>query len=55
MEILDSIFSSESEVIEKLRGYAQKPDYKKIFFDHLGPELKKYIIQKKIKYSPKIF
>ena len=55
MEILDSIFSSESEVVEKLRGYAQKPDYKKIFFDHLGPELKKIYYSKKDKVFTKNF
>ena len=44
MKTLDTIFSSENEIIEKLKGYAYQPDYKKLFFEHLGPELKKVFI-----------
>ena len=47
MENLDTLFSTENEVVEKLRTYAYKPDYKTIFFGHLGPELKKIFINKK--------
>ena len=55
MEALDTIFSTENEIAEKLRGYAYKPDYKKIFFEHLGPELKKIFINKKDKVILKNF
>ena len=55
MEALDTIFSSENEIVEKLKGYAFKPDYKKIFFEHLGPELKKIFINKKDKVEFKNF
>ena len=55
MEILNSIFSTENEVVEKLRSYAKKPDYKKIFFEHLGPELKKIYNLKKDKVFTKYF
>ena len=41
MEALYNIFSSSNGIIEKLRGYVKKPDYKKLFFEHLGPELTK--------------
>ena len=47
METLETIFAAEGEVVEKLKGYANKLDYKKIFFGHLGPELKKIFISKK--------
>ena len=49
MEALDTIFSSENELVEKLKGYAYKPDYKKLFFEHLGPELRKLYMNKKDK------
>ena len=55
METLESIFSSESEIVEKLKGFAQKPDYKKIFFEHLGPELTKIFMDKKDKIFFKNF
>ena len=55
MEALDTIFSSENEIVEKLKGYAYKPDYKKLFFEHLGPELKKIYINKKDKVEFKNF
>ena len=47
MESLETIFSSEKEIVEKLKGYAYKPDYKKLFFEHLGPELNKIYMNKK--------
>ena len=55
MEAIETIFSSENEIIEKLKGYAYKPDYKKIFFEHLGLELKKIFINKKDKVEFKNF
>ena len=55
MENLDTLFSTEIEVVEKLRTYAYKPDYKTIFFGHLGPELKKFFITKKDKVVLKNF
>ena len=47
MEDLENLFSIENEIVEKLRGYASTLDYKKIFFEHLGPELKKIFDSKK--------
>ena len=55
METLDNLFSTEIEVVEKLKTYAYNLDYKKIFFEHLGPELKKYFINKKDKVLLKNF
>jgi len=55
MDALENIFSSENEVIEKLKGFIQQPDYKKLFFDHLGPELKKIYNNKKDKVFIKNF
>ena len=49
MESLETIFSSENEIVEKLKEYAYKPDYKNLFFEHLGPELKKLYMNKKDK------
>ena len=49
MNALNTIFSIENEIVEKLKGYAYKPNYKKRFFEHLGPELKKVFINKKDK------
>ena len=49
METLETIFSAENEIVEKLKGYAYKPDYKKLFFEHLGPELRKLYMNKKDK------
>ena len=49
MESLETLFSTENEIVEKLKGYAYKPDYKKLFFEHLGPELKKLYMNKKDK------
>jgi len=55
MQALENLFSSEKEVIEKLKGFVQQPDYKKIFFEHLGPELTKIYNKKKDKVFLKNF
>ena len=55
MEALESIFSKDNEIVEKLKEYAYKPDYKKLFFEHLGPELTKLYISKKDKVYLKNF
>jgi len=55
MENFETIFSTENEVVEKLKKNAYKPDYKKIFFAHLGPELKKLFMNKKDKVIYKNF
>ena len=44
MENLETIFSSENEIVEQLKSFAYQIDYQKIFFGHLGPELKKIYI-----------
>ena len=49
METLESIFSTDNNNVEILKGYAYKPDYKKLFFEHLGPELRKLYMNKKDK------
>ena len=49
MDTLENLFSTDNEVVEKLKGYAFKPDYKKIFFAHLGPELRKIFDARKNK------
>jgi len=55
MEALEAVFSSENEVVEKLKEYAQQLDYKKILFEHLGPELTKIFNNKKAKVIIKKF
>ena len=55
MDDLENLFSIENEIVEKLKGYASTLDYKKIFFEHLGPELKKNLIVKKIMFKSQIF
>ena len=55
MEALETLFSSENEVVEKLKGFVQQQDYKKIFFEHLGPELTKIYNKKKEKVFIKNF
>ena len=55
MENLETIFSSENEIVEKLKSYAYQIDYQKIFFGHLGPELKKIFMKKKDKVFLKNF
>ena len=49
MEILENIFSTDNDIVEQLKGYAKKPNYEKIFFEHLGPELKTIFNNKKDK------
>ena len=55
MEALNTIFSTENEIVEKLKENTYKPDYKKIFFEHLGPELKKIFTNRKDKVYLKNF
>ena len=55
MDALENLFSKENEIVEKLKEYATKPDYKKIFFDNLGPELRKIYENKKDKVIFKNF
>ena len=55
MEALEAVFSSENEIVEKLKEYAQQLDYKKILFEHLGPELTKSFNNKKDKVFIKNF
>jgi hypothetical protein len=55
MEDIETIFSSENEVVEKLKEFVQQLDYKKIFFEHLGPELTKIYLKKKDKVFIKNF
>ena len=55
MEVLETIFSSENEIVEKLKEFAEKPDYKKILFEHLGPELTKIYNNKKDKVFTRNF
>ena len=49
MATLETIFSSDKETVEKLKEYAYRPDYNKLFFEHLGPELTKLYMNKKDK------
>ena len=55
MKTLDNLFSKKTEIVEKLIKNVAQLFYKKIFFEHLGPELKKIFDKKKIKYIIKIF
>ena len=55
MELLDDIFSNNKEIVDKLRENAIILDYKKIFFEHLGPELNKLFEAKKKKVIIKNF
>ena len=55
MSELENIFSKDNEIIEILKDYATILDYKKIFFNHLGPELKKIFDSKKDKVNYKNF
>ena len=47
MKTLDNLFSKKIEIVQKLKENVAQIYYKKVFFDHLGPELKK-IFDKKI-------
>ena len=55
MDSLDNLFSSNDEIVIKLKDYAKQLDYREIFFDHLGPELKKIFVNKKEKVIYKNF
>ena len=55
MEALEYIFPTDNEALEKLKGYAINLDYEKVFFEHLGPELKKIFKNKKDKIIYKNF
>ena len=55
MELIDTLFSTEKGIVEKLKEFAIKPNYKEIIFEHLGPELKKLFILKKDKIITKNF
>ena len=55
MEELEKIFPTDKETLEKLKGYAINLDYEKVFFEHLGPELKKIFKNKKDKIIYKNF
>ena len=54
MKNIDNLFSTDNEVVEKLKGYAKQLDYKRIFFEHLGPALNKLFINKKDKFTRSI-
>ena len=47
MKTLDNLFSKKIEIVKKLKENVVQIYYKKVFFEHLGPELKK-IFDKKI-------
>ena len=55
MENIDNIFSTDNEIVTKLKENATKPDYNKIFFEHLGPELRKLFDKKKVQVNYKNF
>ena len=56
MEIdLEKLFSKDKTIIEKLQRNATILNYKILFFEHLGPELKKIFKQKKDKVMLKHF
>ena len=55
MEVLDDLFSKDQEIVDKLKENAMILDYKKIFFEHLGPELNKLFEAKKNKIIIKNF
>ena len=55
MELIEQLFSSDNELVNKLKENAVKLDYKNVFFDHLGPELNKLFEKKKNKLSIKNF
>ena len=44
---LENLFSSDKNIIEKLKGLATLLDYKEVLFGHLGPELKKVFDKKR--------
>ena len=55
METLENLFSSDNEIVDKLKENVVKIDFNKIFFEHLGPELRKLFYEKKDKVYIKNF
>ena len=55
MKALDNFFSKKIEIVKKLKENVVQIFYKKILFDHLGPELKKIFDKKKDKVYYKNF
>ena len=55
MEPLEIMLSTRDIIVKKYQSFAFKPDYKKIFFGHLGPELTKVFMEKKDKVFLKNF
>ena len=53
MDILESIFTTDNNIVEQLKEYPLKLDHKKLLFEHLGPELMKIYIKKKNKVNIK--
>ena len=47
MKALINLFPKKGEIVEKLKENVTKLYYKKIFFEHLGPELKKLFDKRK--------
>jgi len=46
-ENLETLFSKDKNLIEKLKGFVKLLDYKELLFGHLGPELKKFFDKKR--------
>ena len=55
MKTLDNLFSKKIEIVKKLKENVAQIYYKKVFFEHLGPELKKIFDKKKDKVYYKNF
>ena len=55
MDALEKIFSTNNELVQSLREKAKQPDYEKVLFSHLGPELRKIFESKKDKVIYKNF
>ena len=55
MKTLDNLFSKKIEIVNKLKENVVQIFYKKILFEHLGPELKKVFDKKKDKVYYKNF
>jgi hypothetical protein len=55
MKTLDNLFSKKIKIVQKLKENVVQIFYKKILFDHLGPELKKIFDKKKDKVYYKNF
>ena len=54
-EYIDNLFSKDKYIVDKLKELTAKVDYKKLFFETLGPGLKKIFINKKDKPYLKFF